>query len=133
AIKIGHRAGIPVVLTHHKVIGRPMWGASKRTLAMVDSAGALGIDVRLDQYPYTASFTDLSILIPSWSLAGGQEEFIKRTKDPELRERILQGIEFNIQNDRGGGDLARIQLASTPWDPSLAGKTLKFWAEREGL
>lgn len=133
AIKIGHRAGIPVVLTHHKVIGQPMWGASKRTLAMVDSARALGIDVMLDQYPYTASFTDLSILIPSWSLAGGQEEFIKRTKDPELRERILQGIEFNIQNDRGGGDLARIQLASTPWDPSLAGKTLKFWAEREGL
>src|SRR5690554_1721916 len=37
AIKIGHRAGIPVVLTHHKVIGQPMWGASKRTLAMVDS------------------------------------------------------------------------------------------------
>ena len=38
AIEIGRRAQIPVVLTHHKVVGAPMWGSSARTLAMVDSA-----------------------------------------------------------------------------------------------
>mgnify|MGYP001822032720 CR=1 FL=1 len=36
-------------------------------------------------------------------------------------------------NDRGGGDLRRVQLAKTPWDESLSGKTLHDWAEREGL
>src|SRR5690606_35319025 len=99
----------------HKVVGEPMWGASQRTLAMVDSARALGVDVMLDQYPYTASFTDLSILIPSWCLAGGQEEFVNRTQNPVLRDSILRGIKWNLLHDRGGGDLDRVQLASTPW------------------
>ena len=133
AIKIGHEARIPVVLTHHKVIGQPMWGASARTLAMVDSARALGIDVMMDQYPYDASFTNISILIPAWCMAGGQEAFVERTKNIALRDSILNGIEFNLLNDRGGGDLDRVQLASTPWDTTLSGKTLKFWAEREGM
>lgn len=133
AIQIGQAAEIPIVLTHHKVIGQPMWGSSVQTLAMVDSARALGIDVMLDQYPYTASFTDLSILIPAWSMAGGPQAFVERTRNAVLRDSILAGIEYNIIHDRGGGDLDRVQLASTPWDHSLAGKTLKFWAEREDL
>ncbi|MCF6297952.1 MAG: D-aminoacylase [Flavobacteriaceae bacterium] len=133
AIKIGKEAGIPIVLTHHKVIGHPMWGKSATTLAMVDSARIKGIDVMIDQYPYTASYTSLSILIPSWARAGGQKEFIKRTRKEKLKDSILKGIEFNILNDRGGGDLDRVQLAKTPWNPDLSGKTLKYWAEQEGL
>jgi N-acyl-D-aspartate/D-glutamate deacylase len=133
AIEIGRQANIPIVLTHHKAIGMPAWGKSKITLAMVDSARAEGIDVMMDQYPYTASYTGISILIPAWARAGGQEEFINRTGDPVLRDSILAGIEFNILNDRGGGDLRRVQLAKTPWDESLSGKTLHEWAERRGM
>jgi N-acyl-D-amino-acid deacylase len=64
AIQIAQEAKIPVVLTHHKAIGLPMWGASKKTLAMVDSARAIGLDVMMDQYPYTASQTGLQYLFP---------------------------------------------------------------------
>ncbi|HLG05893.1 MAG TPA: D-aminoacylase, partial [Gemmatimonadales bacterium] len=35
AIRIAREARIPVVLTHHKVIGKAMWGMSARTLAMI--------------------------------------------------------------------------------------------------
>jgi N-acyl-D-amino-acid deacylase len=133
AIEIGRLAEIPIVLTHHKAIGMPVWGKSIITLAMVDSARALGIDVMMDQYPYTASYTGIAVLIPAWSRAGGQDEFIKRTEDPVLRDSILAGIEFNILNDRGGGDLRRVQLAKTPWDESLSGKTLHDWADRRGM
>jgi N-acyl-D-aspartate/D-glutamate deacylase len=133
AIEIGRRANIPIILTHHKAIGMPVWGKSKITLAMVDSARAAGIDVMMDQYPYTASYTGLSVLIPAWAQAGGQAEFIKRTKSPVLRDSILAGIEFNILNDRGGGDLRRVQLALTPWDQSLSGKTLYDWAVQRGM
>ena len=31
ALEIGRRARIPIVLTHHKVVGQPMWGASATT------------------------------------------------------------------------------------------------------
>ncbi|MGH7477120.1 MAG: N-acyl-D-amino-acid deacylase family protein [Longimicrobiales bacterium] len=133
AIEIGRRAGIPAVLTHHKVVGEPMWGASQRTLAMVDSAVAGGVDVWIDQYPYTATYTGIGVLVPAWAMAGGDSAFFARLADPPLRDSIIGGIVFNILNDRGGGDIARVQLARVEWDPSLEGGTLADWARREGL
>ena len=133
AIQISKDANIPVVLTHHKVIGKPMWGKSAQTLSLVDSARTIGLKISLDQYPYDASYTGISVLIPSWARAGGQKEFIKRTKDASLRDSIKRGIEFNILNDRGGNDLDRVQFAKVSWNKSLEGKTLKYWANSLGL
>lgn len=36
-------------------------------------------------------------------------------------------------NDRGGGDIKRVQFASVSWDPSLNGKTLYDWAVKRGV
>jgi N-acyl-D-amino-acid deacylase len=133
ALEIGRRARIPVVLTHHKVIGRQMWGASARTLAMVDSARAAGTDVMLDQYPYTATSTGVGVLVPAWAMAEGDSAFALRRRDPVLRDSIVRGVVFNILNDRGGGDLARVQFARVSWDRNLEGKTLADWAGMRGL
>lgn len=133
ALEIGRRARIPVVLTHHKVIGRAMWGASVRTLGMVDSARAAGTDVMLDQYPYTATYTGIGVLVPTWAMAGGDAAFTRRLAHPALRDSIVRGIVFNIENDRGGGDLSRVQLARVPWEPGLEGQTLADWARHRGL
>nr|WP_288935957.1 D-aminoacylase [uncultured Allomuricauda sp.] len=133
AIQISEQADIPVVLTHHKAIGKPMWGKSARTLAMVDSARAKGLDIKMDQYPYAASYTGISVLIPSWARAGGQEAFEERVADPVLRDSIKNGIVFNILNDRGGSDLDRVQFAKVEWQPELEGKTLKYWCEQNDL
>ena len=121
------------MLTHHKVVGQPTWGASVKTLAMVDSARAAGTDAMIDQYPYTASYTGITILIPAWAMAGGTGDLLQRMEDPALADSILSGIEFNIINDRGGNDLRRVQFAIVRWDRSLEGKTLHDWAMREGL
>ena len=133
AIDIGRRAGIPIVLTHHKAVGTPMWGKSVTTLAMVDSARRAGIDVMIDQYPYTATHTGISILIPTWALADGDTAFRRRVGDPALRDSIERGIVFNILNDRGGGDLARVQFSRVRWKTDLEGKTLRDWAMERGL
>jgi N-acyl-D-amino-acid deacylase len=133
AIDIGRQANIPIVLTHHKVVGKPMWGKSSRTLAMVDSANAEGLDIMIDQYPYTASHTGISILIPNWAKAGGNESFKKRIQDPVLRDSIKNGIIFNIINDRGGNDLNRVQFSRVRWNKDLEGKRLKDWAIMEGM
>jgi N-acyl-D-amino-acid deacylase len=133
AIEIGRRTGMTVVLTHHKVVGKPMWGASARTLAMVDSARAAGVDVRIDQYPYTATYTGISVLIPPWALAGGDSAFESRLGDRALRDSIVRGIVHNILTDRGGGDLSRVQLARVPWQTALEGRTLHDWAAERGL
>ncbi len=125
ALEIGRRARIPVVLTHHKAVGQKMWGQSVTTLAMVDSARKAGTDVLIDQYPYTATHTGISVLVPSWAMAGGKNEFRTRVQNAALKDSILRGIVHNILNDRGGGDLARVQFSRVSWDRTLEGKTLR--------
>ena len=131
-IKIAKEANIPIILTHHKVIGKPMWGKSNSTLARVDEARKNNVNIILDQYPYNASHTGLSVLIPAWARAGGQQKFIERLSDETLYKKIQAEIIFNILNDRGGRDLKRIQFARVPWQPELEGKTLHDWIVQEG-
>ena len=133
AIEIGRQAKIPIVLTHHKVVGQPMWGKSRETLAMVDIARAEGIDVMMDQYPYTATYTGITILVPAWARAGGNQRFLARLKEPETRARIKKDIVFNIVNDRGGGDLRRVQFGLVEWNKALEGQTLHDWAAMKGM
>ncbi len=133
AITIARDARIPVVLTHHKAVGQPMWGKSTVTLAMVDSARAAGLDVMLDQYPYTASQTSLAVLIPPWALSGGTRALRERLANPVLRDSIERGIVELLRTDRGGGDTRRVQFGSVAWDHSLEGKTLYDFAERRGV
>jgi dihydroorotase/N-acyl-D-amino-acid deacylase len=133
AIEIGRRAHIPIVLTHHKAVGQAMWGKSVVTLHMLDSARAAGVDVMADVYPYTATHTGISVLIPSWALADGDSAFARRLADPVLADSIRRGIIFNILNDRGGGDIARVQFARVTWDRTLEGHTLADWAKRRGM
>ncbi len=133
AITISEKAEIPVILTHHKVIGKPMWGKSNETLALVDQARKKGLNIMMDQYPYNASYTGISVLIPGWARAGGNSKFIERLENSKLRDSIKNGIVFNILNDRGGDDLDRVQFAKVGWMPELEGKTLKYWCELKGL
>ena len=123
-IRIGEEGGLPTQITHHKVVGAPMWGASDKTLAMVDAARARGVDVTIDQYPYTASSTSLSILFPAWSLEGESDARLQRIRDPSQRARIKRAIIKNLEEDRGGGDPKNVVVARCEWDPSLQGKSL---------
>ncbi len=123
-IRIGEEGRVPVQITHHKVIGKSMWGASIETLRLVDEARTLGIDITLDLYPYTASSTSLSVLFPPWSLEGEPEDLVSRLHDPETRARIKEAVLYNLSEGRGGGDPANVAVAYCPWDTTLNGKSL---------
>ena len=58
--EIGRRAGLAVVVSHHKCAGRENHGRSAETLARFDSARA-GQKVGLDVYPYTAGSTVIMV------------------------------------------------------------------------
>lgn len=131
-IAVGERAGIPTQLTHHKVVGYPMWGSSEETLRLVDEAIARGVDVSIDQYPYTASSTNLQILFPGWSLDGGRQALLARAADPDQRAQLRRDIAHNIEVDRGGNDPANVVLAGCPHDPSLNGMNLSQVLVQQG-
>ena len=123
-IRIGEEAGIPVQMTHHKVISRDRWGQSVESLALVDAARARGVDITIDQYPYTASQTSITAVVPQWAQAGGTAELIVRLRDPETRRRVREEIVYRIEHDRGGGDPANIVIGLCAWDRSLEGRSL---------
>ncbi len=132
-MEIGRLARLPVIITHHKAAGRPQWGLSVRTLAMVDSARRAGAEVWLDQYPYTGTQTGISYLVPAWALADGDSAFARRAADPVLRDSILRGIVHQIRVERGFEDLRFVQFANVSWSPTLQGRTLQDWAVERGL
>ena len=43
------------------------------------------------------------------------------------------GVIDNLLNDRGGGDIKRVQFANVAWDHTLDGKTLYDWTVRKGV
>ncbi|HEX9000454.1 MAG TPA: D-aminoacylase [Blastocatellia bacterium] len=123
-IAIGERGGLPTQVTHHKIVGKGNWGRSAETLRLVAEARARGVDVTIDQYPYTASSTGLVALLPQWSQEGGQREIVKRLDDPATRARIKAAVVESIKFDRGGGDPKNVYIARCAWDQSLEGKNL---------
>jgi N-acyl-D-amino-acid deacylase len=58
-LRIGREVGVPVVISHHKVVGPRNRGRSVETLALLAKTGEHQ-SVCLDCYPYTASSTILS-------------------------------------------------------------------------
>lgn len=130
-IAIGERGGLPTQVTHHKIIGKNNWGRSVDTLRLIAEARARGVDVTIDQYPYAASSTGLTALLPQWSQEGGQREIVKRLEDAGTRARIKAAVIENIKFDRGGGDPKNVYIARCSWDQNLEGKNLaEITAER---
>ncbi len=132
-IRIGEEANIPVQITHHKVIGVENWGASIESLRLVDEARKRGVDVTIDQYPYTASQTSINALIPQWAQAGGREEMLSRINSAETYSTIKNEVVAKILYDRGGGDPKNVFISRNSWDPDMAGKNLAELAIDAGL
>ncbi len=131
-IRIGEEAGLPTQVTHHKVIGKANWGKTAETLKLVEEARARGVDVTIDQYPYTASSTGTAALFPQWSLAGGSKALLERLSATQQRQEIKAVIVDRILNDRGGGDAENVVMASCGFDPALAGKSLARITQERG-
>ncbi len=132
-IRIGEEANIPVQMTHHKVIGVQNWGASVDSLRLVDEARARGVDITIDQYPYTASQTSINALIPQWAQEGGREQLLSRIMSQETRPTIKNEVVNLILYDRGGGDPKNVFISRNSWDPEMAGKNLAELTEEAEL
>ncbi len=132
-IRIGEEGSLPTQITHHKIIGAGNWGKSVETLRLVDEARARGVDVTLDQYPYTASSTSVSAaLLPAWAREGGRPALLARLRDPEQRGRARAETVRLLREERGGGDPRNVVIAGCEWDATLAGLNLSALAERRG-
>jgi dihydroorotase/N-acyl-D-amino-acid deacylase len=88
AMLVGRDAGTWVEIRHLKSSGQRNWGQMGAAVALIDSARRAGLDVTADVYPYTASGTGLSSILPNWVLAGGTDSMVARLRDPAVRTRL---------------------------------------------
>jgi N-acyl-D-amino-acid deacylase len=95
-IELARRAKVPVQISHHKALGRENWGLVKQSLKMVDRARGEGLDVTIDQYPYTYCSTSVRACLPSWAQADGVAAIRERLSDPETRKKIADEIRESL-------------------------------------
>ncbi|MEK6476205.1 amidohydrolase family protein [Catalinimonas sp. 4WD22] len=108
----------PVQVSHMKVVYGRGENRAEEILQVLEKARAEGIEVTADVYPYTASYTTISIVFPEWALAPNNYEEVVRTKRAELEEFLRNKV-----NQRNGPEATL--LGTAPW----AGKTLAQVAE----
>ena len=123
ALTIGKEANIPVEISHFKVSGKANWGRSPQTLDMVLQARLQGYDVTIDQYPYTASSTNLAVTVPDWALDGGLDSLRVRMKDKSTRERIIHDMQYNSKEAKNKNYSYAVVANYAP-DSTLNGKSI---------
>lgn len=124
AIRVGKDAGIPVEISHFKIGGQQNWGRSKETLPLVINARNEGLDVTIDQYPYTASSTSLSTLLPDEILADGQDSINARLRDPAIRNYVKKEMIKSLEK-RKLKHFSYAMIAYYKADTTLNGKSIE--------
>jgi N-acyl-D-amino-acid deacylase len=79
--EIGKQSRILVIIIHFKISGRRNWGFSEEAMHILDRARQQGVDVTIDQYPYTAGSTMLQVVIPPWYHARGPDHLVRMLHD----------------------------------------------------
>ncbi len=128
AIVIGKKSGVRVQVSHLKAMGKENWGHGKEALLKLEKARQSGVDIAADQYPYEATSTSLTALVPSWAHAGGASELLKRLASPETAERLQTEILLEM-NQRGGPSRIVIGEIGSAKNVGLSGKNISQIAD----
>lgn len=138
ALRVGKESGCRVEISHFKLPtnaaikfgrGTTLEHGSDATLAKVTAARAAGEEVWLDQYPYTASSTTLSTLLPDWVLEKGAAEAKTILSDPDQLKRVLADMRQNHELTNKRVDMSYVVIASANGHSEYAGKNIKQLAQ----
>lgn len=111
AIRIGREANVPVNIFHLKIGGQKNWGRMSSIVKKIEAAQKSGVDVAANIYPFTATSTELTSIVPAWALEGGYAAFVARVGDPAQRARIGTAMR---EGRLAGGGATSIVIRGTP-------------------
>lgn len=133
SIAIGEKNGLPVEISHIKLADEAVWNQLDLIIQPVEEARARGVEVTLDEYPYTATSSGFTSSFPQDVFEGGKEKFLERMKNPEIYQRVKNAIIQNrLTSDRGIDKLSAIIIARSLKFPEYEGKTLRQILENQG-
>ncbi len=126
AIEIGERNNIPVQIAHIKLADDAVWHQLERITGPVEDARKRGVEVTLDQYPYTATSSGFTSSFPSWAFEGGKEKFLERLEDKEAFQKIKSFvIKRRLTSTKGINKPETIYIARSEKFPEYEGKNLQ--------
>ena len=125
-LSIAETTGVHLHISHLKLMGRRQWKQAPRLLAKIEESRQRGAIVTCDQYPYPATSTILSALLPRRAYDGGAQAMLKRVSAPDAS--LLQDIADEMER-RGGADAVLI-VSTYGKKPNYHGKTI---AQLSGL
>ena len=138
AIWVAGTAGVPLEISHLKLLSQNMLGKTDLVLERLAQAERSGIEVNYDLYPYTAGLTSLSACLPPWIFEGGVEKMIQRLGDPAIRIRLRQEIAEglpgwqNFVKSAGGWEKFFVSSVRSEENKVLEGKFITEIAELQG-
>lgn len=110
----GKGSGSAVQVSHIKIVYGKGKEQAEQILQQMEKARKSGIRVTADIYPYTASYTGIGIVFPSWAKPPNDYKEVVKQKREELAEYLRERITL-----RNGPEATL--FGTQPW----AGKTLK--------
>ena len=124
--RVAREARIPAEIYHLKTASKPNWGRMPAVLKRLEAARAEGLDIRADQYPWTASSNDLDAALPVWVREGGAEAMVKRLTDPATRARVrAEFLKDSLNADwPAGAERVLVTSVLNPALKPLEGKTI---------
>jgi N-acyl-D-amino-acid deacylase len=126
AIAVGEANGISIIISHIKLADKSIWNRSELVTGPVEEARARGLEVYLDQYPYTATSSGFTSSFPQEVFEGGTEKFLERLNDPAIYQKVKTHIiERRLTSQRGINKLQGIIIAGCKTFPEYEGKNLE--------
>jgi len=134
-IEIGRQSGIPVLITHFKVMGKKNWGLSERALKVLDDARREGVEVTIAQYPYIAGSTMLHAVIPPWYHSKGPDELIRmlRTNKEPIKKDIRERTDWENFPASNGWENVSVSSVKSDANKKYEGKTIPEIASMRNL
>lgn len=127
-IEVGRQSKAHIHISHLK-LGYGNWHRTKKLFEIFEKARSEGIQITYEQYPYIASSTGLSVILPDWVHDGGKEKMLYRLR--EETQAVRAGIKASNSYRMG---LDRVVVVSTKGIlPELDGLNIKEIAKQLNL
>ncbi|MBN1809509.1 MAG: amidohydrolase family protein [Planctomycetes bacterium] len=91
-VRIARESEARIHVAHLKTYGPRNWSKIDWLLETLEDARRSGLDITADRYPYLASHTGLSSILPLWAQEGGDAAVLERLRSRSLRGKIMDEI-----------------------------------------
>lgn len=103
---VAEHSGVHLNISHLKLIGKNQWNKADLLLDTIENARKKGLTITADQYPFDATSTGLSSLLPNYMHDGGHEKMLSRLNN-DVDEKLLKSLNNTIER-KGGPTCLRV-------------------------